>query len=230
MGESTPPRGREPAQVDRTEDGTALGRRGFLRAGVGTAVAAGIAGAGGTAAAQTYGGWLSDTSNYEATQDHTGESAVTVAVGAGENGQLFAPPAILVDPGTTVTWEWTGEGSGHTVSHEPSAEDAEPAFESDQKEAAGETFQYTFDAEGTFRYFCEPHRSVGMKGVVAVGSTDDELVEPAAGGDGGGDGGASAGSGLQSGADLAVLAGAVGLGAGLVLAVLSAADRLGDAT
>jgi halocyanin-like protein len=228
MGESTPPTGREPAPVDGTDDGTALGRRGFLRAGVGTAVAAGIAGAGGTAAAQAYGGWLSDTSNYEATQDFTGTEAVSVAVGAGENGQLFAPPAILVDPGTTVTWEWTGEGSGHTVSHEPSAEDAEPAFESDEKEAAGETFQYTFDAEGTFRYFCEPHRSVGMKGVVAVGSTDDEVVEPAAGaGDGGG---ASAGSGLQSGADLAVLAGAVGLGAGLVLAVLSAADRLGDAT
>ncbi|PSP47389.1 halocyanin domain-containing protein [Halobacteriales archaeon QH_7_69_31] len=184
------------------------------------------AGAGGTAAAQAYGGWLSDTSNYEATQDHTGESAVTVAVGAGENGQLFAPPAILVDPGTTVTWEWTGEGSGHTVTHEPSAEDTEPAFGSDEKEAAGETFQYTFEAEGAFRYYCQPHRSVGMKGVVAVGSTDDELVEPAAGA---GDG-ASAGSGLQSGADLAVLAGAVGLGAGLVLAVLSATDRLGDAT
>ena len=228
MGESTPPTGREPAPIDDTDDGTALGRRAFLRAGVGTAVAAGIAGAGGTAAAQAYGGWLSGTPNYEATQDHTGESAVTVAVGAGENGQLFAPPAILVDPGTTVTWEWTGEGSGHTVTHEPSAEDAEPAFGSDQMEAAGETFQYTFEAEETFRYFCEPHRSVGMKGVVAVGSTDDDLVEPAAGGDGGG--GASAGSGLQSGADLAVLAGAVGLGAGLVLAVLSATDRLGDAT
>jgi halocyanin-like protein len=226
MGESTPPTGRGPAPLDGTDDGTALGRRGFLRAGVGTAVAAGIAGAGGTAAAQAYGGWLSDTSNYEATQDFTGTEAVTVAVGAGENGQQFAPPAILVDPGTTVTWEWTGDGGDHTVSHEPSAEDADPAFESDQMEAAGETFQYTFEAEGTFRYFCEPHRSVGMKGVMAVGSTDDDLVEPAAGAGGG----ASAGSGLQSGADLAVLAGAVGLGAGLVLAVLSAADRLGDAT
>ena len=226
MGESTPPTGREPAPADGTDDGTALGRRGFIRAGVGTAVAAGIVGAGGIAASQAYGGWLSDTSNYEATQDFTDTEAVTVAVGAGENGQLFAPPAILVDPGTTVTWEWTGEGSGHTVTHEPSAEDAEPAFGSDQMEAAGETFQYTFEAEGTFRYFCEPHRSDGMKGVVAVGSTDDELVEPAAGAGGG----ASAGSGLQSGADLAVLAGAVGLGAGLVLAVLSAADRLGDAT
>ena len=226
MGESTPPTGEEPAPVDGTEDGTALGRRGLLRAGVGTAAAAGIAGTGGTAAAQAYDGWLSDTSNYEATQDHTGESAVTVAVGVGENGQLFAPPAILVDPGTAVTWEWTGEGGSHTVSHEPSAEDAEPAFGSDYMESAGETFQYTFEAEGTFRYFCEPHRSAGMKGVVAVGSTDDEVIEPAAG-DGGG---ASAGSGLQSGADLVVLAGAVGLGAGLVLAVLSATDRLGDAT
>ena len=121
MGESTPPRGREPAPVDRTDDGTALGRRGFIRAGVGTAVAAGIAGAGGTAAAQAYGGWLSDTSNYEATQDHTGESAVTVAVGAGENGQLFAPPAILVDPGTTVTWEWTGGANSWPFSPAPTA-------------------------------------------------------------------------------------------------------------
>ncbi len=63
-----------------------------------------------TAAEVDYGGWFTDTSNFDGTVDRRGQSAVTVAVGAAGNGGAFAfdPPAVHVDPGTTVTWEWTG--------------------------------------------------------------------------------------------------------------------------
>jgi len=221
MSEPSPIAGPVSARVDATADGPALGRRAFVRAGVGATAAVGAAGASGSAAAQAYGGWMDDVSNYEATLDYTGQEAVTVAVGAGEDGILFDPPAILVDPGTTVTWEWTGEGGDHSVVHEP-REEGEAAFESELMSDAGDTFEYTFEEAATFPYFCGPHRTLGMKGVVAVGETDDEVVDPAAGGGGGG-----GGSGLRSTTDFAVLAGAVGFGVALVLAVLSAADRPG---
>ena len=58
----------------------------------------------------------------------------------------FSPAAIQVDSGTTVTWEWTGEGGAHNVVHE----DGE--FESDLQEEDGATFEHTFEEEGNFLY------------------------------------------------------------------------------
>lgn len=216
MSESSPTAGPAGPRVDDREDGTVLGRRELFRAGLGAAAAAGAAGAAGSATAQAYGGWLSDTSNYEGTVDLTGNDQVTVDVGVGENAVLFGPPAILVDPGTTVAWEWTGSGGTHNVVHQPDGEDGEAAFESELMDEAGATFEYTFESEGTFKYFCSPHQALGMKGVVAVGSTDDEIIEPSGGG-----------GGPLSGADYLVLGGAVGLGVSLVLAVLAAAEPPG---
>jgi halocyanin-like protein len=119
--------------------------------------------------------YLSDANQYDGSlQDMTGQESVTVEVGAG-NGLAFAPAAIQVDPGTTVTWEWTGEGGGHNVIHE------EGAFDSgDLVSEEGHTFEHTFEEEGSFRYFCRPHKGVGMKGAVVVGGS---------GGGGGGGGG-----------------------------------------
>ena len=176
------------------DDAASMSRRGFFRAGAaGAAVAAGVAAGSGTAAAQ-YDGWLEGVSNYDGTHDYRGRDEVTVSVGAGENGLRFGPAAILVDPGTTVVWEWTGAGGGHNVVEENDVfSSGEPVAEE------GTTFEYTFEdaADGdTFNYLCEPHEAVGMKGAVAVGSVDDDLVDPqAAGGDGGAGGGGAAGYG-----------------------------------
>jgi halocyanin-like protein len=199
----------------RTDDGAGLGRRDLMRVGLGAAAATGATAAATPAAAQAYGEWMSDVSNYEATVDYTGQESVTVAVGAGENGVLFDPPAILVDPGTTVTWEWTGKGDQHNVVHQPEGEDGDPAFESELMEEAGATFERTLEEETAFRYYCDPHRAAGMKAVVAVGSTEDELVDPDPSG------------GPLTTSDLLVLAAAVGLGVALVIAVAAAADSPG---
>ncbi|MFC4358719.1 halocyanin domain-containing protein [Halobium salinum] len=116
-------------------------------------------------AAPTFDGWLDGVDNYDGVADERGESEVTVRVGAAGNGGAFAfdPPAVQVDPGTTVRWEWTGDGGSHNVV----AEDG--SFESDLLGDAGTTFERTFDAAGVTKYACAPHVSLGMKGVVVVG-------------------------------------------------------------
>jgi halocyanin-like protein len=109
-----------------------------------------------------YDGWLDDVPNYEGTADLRGESEVTVDVGTGNDGMRFTPPAILVDVGTEVVWEWTGQGGQHNVV------DSDGAFESELVADGGHTFAHTFDEPGTYRYLCTPHQAQAMKGAVAV--------------------------------------------------------------
>jgi len=163
-------------------------RRGFLRAATGAAAAAGATG---TAAGQEgeqpeWGGWLSGVEGgYE---DVRGESEVVVEVGAQGNGGSFAfsPAGIWVDPGTTVVWEWTGEGGGHNVV----AQDGPAGLDSDTYNEAGDHYQYTFEEAdaGITNYLCEPHRDLNMYGAVAVGG---DVPTTGGGGEGGGGGGPS---------------------------------------
>mgnify|MGYP000082529025 CR=1 FL=1 len=158
-------------------------RRGFMTVVAGAAATAAAAG---TATAQaSFDGWMSDVGNYSEVTDATGQDEVTITVGAEGNGGAFAfgPPAVQVDPGTTVVWEWNGEGGQHNVVAEEGGD-----FESDLSAEAGTTFEQTLDSEGVVKYFCQPHRALGMKGVVVVGSMPDS-------GGGGGEGGGGGGGG-----------------------------------
>lgn len=188
--------------MNRKHSNATTTRRSFLRgtAAAGTATAAGATL--GSASAQSepdYGDWFDDVSNFDGTYDFTGESEVTVDVGApGNGGNLaFSPAAIRVDPGTTVVWEWTGKGSVHNVV----AEDG--SFGSDRYSTAGETYERTFDSEGTFEYLCEPHVAMGMKGAVVVGGSGgkdpSELESESSGGESGSSG-ESGGSGAAGSA------------------------------
>lgn len=116
-----------------------------------------------------YGGWFSETSNFDGTTvDARGRDSVTVAVGAQGNGGAlaFAPPAIWVAPGTTVEWEWTGNGGAHNV---VSAGSSDTEFGSgDAVDSSDETFYQTFDEAGNNMYYCSPHQSLGMHGAVIV--------------------------------------------------------------
>ncbi|SMO67456.1 halocyanin domain-containing protein [Halorubrum cibi] len=93
--------------------------------------------------------------------DRTGRETVEVAVGAG-NGLSFSPANVRIDPGTTVVWEWTGEGGGHNVV------DVDGAFESELTDEAGHTFEHAFEEAGVHEYVCTPHQTQGMRGVVEV--------------------------------------------------------------
>jgi halocyanin-like protein len=128
-------------------------------------------GTGGDGAEIDFGGWLVDADNYDGTTiDERGADSVTIEVGASANGGAFgfAPPAVWVDPGTEVVWEWTGDGGEHNVVAESGAD-----FRSgDPTSDAGTTFSQTVEDAGIVAYYCNPHRGMGMKGAVAVGDVD----------------------------------------------------------
>jgi halocyanin-like protein len=112
-----------------------------------------------------YKGYLDDTSNYDHTHDMRGKDAVTIQVGAAGNmGEYaFEPAAVAVSPHTTVTWEWTGGGGEHNVVASEGAFTSGPPVTD-----AGTTFAFTFDKPGVYKYVCEPHEAMGMKGAVFV--------------------------------------------------------------
>ncbi|WP_336037977.1 halocyanin domain-containing protein [Halobacterium yunchengense] len=149
-------------------------------AAVGAAAATGAAFTGAAAAQDAdLSSWFENTSNFDGVVDQTGESEVTVEVGAEANGGAYGygPAAVRVDPGTKVVWEWV-EGSHNVVADDGS-------FESELTQESGFTFSQTFEEEGVTKYYCTPHESMGMKGAVVVGDVE---VEGASGsGDGGGD-------------------------------------------
>ncbi|MFC6733881.1 halocyanin domain-containing protein [Haladaptatus sp. DYSN1] len=111
-----------------------------------------------------YDGWFNDVGTYRGTFDLRNQSSVTVTVGAKDSlGHFkFAPAAIAVSPGTTVRWEWSGKGGSHDVVA------LDGGFKSPMTDRAKATFTHTFDALGIYKYYCTPHRSMGMKGAVVV--------------------------------------------------------------
>jgi halocyanin-like protein len=146
------------------DEHTTVSRRTVLRGAAGAAGVGALAGVPTAAAQPTFDGYLDNTSNYDGLVDETGSDEVTIEVGvSGNNGPNgFGPAAVRVDPETTVVWEWTGNG-GHNVV----AEDG--SFESELTGDSGHTFEQTFESEGVVKYYCNPHKVMGMKGVVVVG-------------------------------------------------------------
>ncbi|ELZ89368.1 halocyanin domain-containing protein [Haloferax sulfurifontis] len=118
----------------------------------------------GDGSAPQFDGWFDNVDNYDGVSDETGSSTVTVTVGAQANGGAFGfgPAAVRVSPGTTVVWEWNGEGGSHNVA----ADDG--SFESELAGSSGHTFEHTFEEAGTYTYACTPHETLGMKGAVVV--------------------------------------------------------------
>jgi len=128
--------------------------------------------------------WFDGVSNLDGLVDRTGESEVTITVGAQGNGGAFAfePPAVRIDPGTTVVWEWSGNGGAHDVA----AEDG--SFASEVESQSGATFERTVEEAGVVRYACNPHKALGMRGALVVGDVSVTLT-------------ASTGAGTSSGSE-----------------------------
>lgn len=87
----------------------------------------------------------------------------------------FVPAAVCLKVGGTVTWTNTTSGDDHTSTDEPS----EAASAGDAsipkgghgwslKLPAGKSAHVTFTKPGVYRYFCIPHETLGMVGVVIV--------------------------------------------------------------
>ncbi|WP_227354325.1 halocyanin domain-containing protein [Haladaptatus salinisoli] len=167
VADASEPRPKTDGARKRGSGGVESERRRFLRAAGGLAIVGLLAGCtddgdggGGGSGASSVDEWLSNTDNYDSVRDATGDDAVTVEVGPASNELVFAPAAIRVRPGTTVTWKWVGSGHHNVV-----AEGGQ--FDSGQAKTGG-TFEHTFETPGTVLYYCEPHESAGMKGAVVV--------------------------------------------------------------
>ncbi|MFC6973724.1 halocyanin domain-containing protein [Halomicroarcula sp. GCM10025709] len=110
--------------------------------------------------------WLAASGSFDGTvTDHDGSGPATVTVGAEGNGGHFAfsPTVLRISPGTTVRWNWTGEGGAHNVVFEDhdirsGQVDHEPST----------TFEHTFESDGIYRYACAPHRALGQRGAIIV--------------------------------------------------------------
>jgi len=111
--------------------------------------------------------YLSEATNYDGTiADETGSDTVTVEVGVGENNWGYGPAAVRIDSGTTVKFEWTGEGGAHNVK---AAEDSDFDLDSGSTEdTSGVAYEFPFEETGLATYYCVPHQSAGMLGAIEV--------------------------------------------------------------
>ena len=113
--------------------------------------------------------------------DHT-SATVTNAIGSSTPGcentnQCFIPNPVTIAMGGTVTWE-NVDNAAHTVTSGSPADGPDGVFDSSLIMAGGATFSHTFDAVGTYDYFCMVHP--WMAGSVIV---EDEAAADAAAAD-----------------------------------------------
>lgn len=96
--------------------------------------------------------------------DETGSDSVQIMNGA-HGGFGFDPVVTRIDPGTEVTWEWSGEGGQHNVS----AIEGPAEFRSgDPIDEEGHTWSFEFEEVGNYIYGCEPHFGAEMYGAIVV--------------------------------------------------------------
>ena len=108
----------------------------------------------------------------------SGGSGGTTTVGMHTEGSsyYFDPIGVYVEPGTTVTFEIQSGAHSSTsyttdnpsVSERRIPEGAE-SWDSGTISTGG-SFDHTFETEGTYDYFCIPHKTLGMVGRIVVGS------------------------------------------------------------
>ncbi len=98
-------------------------------------------------------------------------------------GHRFEPGSLNVSVGATVTFTNDTDESHTVTAREGSLPDGADFFDSggapDERAAhrvlaeglvgPGESYEVTFEVPGNYRYFCIPHESDGMDGVVVVG-------------------------------------------------------------
>ena len=147
-----------------------MSRRGFLR---GTAGAAAVAGASGTAVAQEEGGGGTETGGGGGGGGTQTVNLVDFAYEPGTEEPLY------ITPGTTVEFVW--ETSTHNIVVDSQPEGA--GWEGHEPiENTGFTYSHTFETAGTYEFYCQPHRDLGMVGTIIV----NEQGAPAEEGGGGG--------------------------------------------
>ena len=86
----------------------------------------------------------------------------------------FVPPAIRVNPGTTVKWVNQGRSPHDILPADPTQDFGGSFGVEAPKFQPGDEYEFRFDTPGVYRYYCSLHgtKSVGMIGEVVVGDVD----------------------------------------------------------
>ena len=98
------------------------------------------------------------TSSSGASIKDSKEAAVHVVTIDGMN---FVPKSLEINMGETVRWVNETDMMHNVIANDKS-------FRSEMLTRRKDIFEYTFEKEGEFRYYCQPHRMMGMKGMVIV--------------------------------------------------------------
>lgn len=77
---------------------------------------------------------------------------------------VFVPDVIKIEVGDTV--KFISKSKGHNTQ---SDKKAIPEGTENWKSKIGKDFEVTFTIDGTYSYYCTPHRTLGMVGLVLVG-------------------------------------------------------------
>lgn len=80
----------------------------------------------------------------------------------------FAPASFEISVGDTVLWEW-GD-AGHNIAYDEGEVPDGTDWEGDDADlyGAGHTHWHTFRTAGTYDYYCQPHRTTGMRASFTV--------------------------------------------------------------
>lgn len=115
--------------------------------------------------------WVPEANGFDGqVADRRGQDNVRITVGAGPDGRAFDPPVVIVDPGTTVTWEWA-EGTGaHYIASRVRVL-ADPDTVPDPIEGPHTTSE-TFEIPEMYRYVCYEHHEEAMRGAVVVAADE----------------------------------------------------------
>ena len=89
----------------------------------------------------------------------TGTPTAPTSAAVSLHDNFYAPAAVTIAAGVTVTWTWAG-ANPHTVTSDTGVFDSSPAKTSG-------TFSFTFPSAGTFHYHCLVHGFI-MSGTVTV--------------------------------------------------------------
>lgn len=93
-------------------------------------------------------------------------AADTATVKMGTDGGMlaFEPSTVTIKAGDTVKWV-NNKLPPHNIVFEG---DAANKSHDQLMFSPGESYEVTFDAPGTYSYYCAPHRGAGMSGKVVV--------------------------------------------------------------
>src|SRR5262249_28719914 len=99
--------------------------------------------------------------------DFRGQKSVDVTA----NQNLFTPAAIIVNPGTTVTWH-NNDLEAHNVQKAVDSQDFGAPFGVKTPQfLARDSYSFTFKKVGTYDYVCTIHNGMTGEVIVKVGKT-----------------------------------------------------------